>query len=204
MDTRNQQNNEEERIQAVVGAATLVLIRADITIQDTDAIVNAANSGLLGGGGVDGAIHRAGGPQILEECAVIRASQGGCPAGEAVITHGGRLKARFVIHAVGPVWQGGHHGEDELLAGAYRNSLRVAVNHRLKSVSFPGISTGVYGFPVERASRIALGTVQEFLRSPSQIEEIRFVAFRQSDYDVYARLFRALPSPLNQKPKSVP
>jgi len=171
------------------GVTTLTLIRGDITQQDTDAIVNAANSSLLGGGGVDGAIHRAGGPQILEECKAIRAKQGECPAGEAVITGGGRLKARYVIHTVGPVWHSGKHREDELLRNAYRNSLRLAVENKVQTVAFPSISTGVYGFPIERASKIAFGVVADFAKENPQLKEVRFVVFSQKDFDVYSPLF---------------
>ena len=127
------------------------LIKGDITKMKVDAIVNAANSSLLGGGGVDGAIHRAGGPKILEECMVIREKQGGCKTGEAVITTGGNLPAKYLIHTVGPVWYGGKNNEDELLANAYKNSLRLATEYEIKSVAFPNISTGVYGFPKQRA-----------------------------------------------------
>ncbi|HHU86287.1 MAG TPA: O-acetyl-ADP-ribose deacetylase, partial [Peptococcaceae bacterium] len=141
------------RIQTVLG---------DITTQTTEAIVNAANSGLLGGGGVDGAIHRAGGPQILQECKEIRARQGGCPTGQAVITGGGRLKASYVIHTVGPVWSGGNRKEDELLRSAYWSSLALARERGIRTISFPSISTGVYHFPVERAARIAVKTVLDF------------------------------------------
>ena len=135
------------------------LVQGDITRQDVAAIVNAANSGLLGGGGVDGAIHRAGGPAILEECRLLRASneyKNGLPAGEAVITSGGWLPAAHVIHTVGPVWNGGHEGEPELLARCYRNSLQLAAGHQLASVAFPGISTGIYGYPKPEAAAIAV------------------------------------------------
>src|SRR5512134_254831 len=142
-----------------IGTSRLELVEGDITKQDTEAIVNAANSSLLGGGGVDGAIHRAGGPQILEECRKI----GGCPTGEARITTGGDLKAKWVIHTVGPVYRDGRHGEPELLAGAYRNSLAVAVEHGIATVAFPSISTGAYGYPFPEAARIALGTTMKFL-----------------------------------------
>ena len=155
------------RIRAVLG---------DITTQTTEAIVNAANSGLLGGGGVDGAIHRAGGPQILQECKEIRARQGGCPTGQAVITGGGRLKARYVIHTVGPVWSGGNKKEDELLRKAYWSSLSLARERGLRTVSFPSISTGVYRFPKERAAQIAVKAVLDFTRE-HEFEEIRFVLF---------------------------
>ena len=166
-----------------------VLLRGDITEQDTDAIVNAANPGLLGGGGVDGAIHRAGGPRILEECKSIRQKQGECPTGQAVITSGGRLKARHVIHAVGPIWHGGTHNEDDLLRNTYLNSLNLAMVNGAKSIAFPSISTGAYGFPIERAADIAFKAVEEFVRIHPQIREVRFIAFSQHDYDIYARLF---------------
>ncbi|HUI63677.1 MAG TPA: O-acetyl-ADP-ribose deacetylase [Bacteroidota bacterium] len=172
-----------------IGNTSLVLLTGDITVQDADAIVNAANSGLLGGGGVDGAIHRAGGPEILAQCRAIRDARGECPTGEAVITGGGRLKARFVIHAVGPVWQGGSHGEDALLAGAYRNSLRLADEHSLRSIAFPSISTGAYGFPIDRASRIAIETVTSYARGKTGLREVRFVVFSRQDHDVYALRF---------------
>ena len=172
-----------------IGAATLTLVRGDITEQDTDAIVNAANSSLLGGGGVDGAIHRAGGSQILEECRKIRAAKGKCPTGESVITCGGNLKARFVIHTVGPVWHGGEGDEEILLGNAYRNSLLLAAAHHLHTIAFPSISTGAYGFPVERASAIAMKTVSTFLQNDSSIEEVRFVVYSHEDYEVYAYLF---------------
>ncbi|MBI1951732.1 MAG: O-acetyl-ADP-ribose deacetylase [Acidobacteria bacterium] len=174
-----------------VGRTRLVLIQGDITRQDADALVNAANSELRGGGGVDGAIHRAGGPLILEECRAIAARQGRCPAGQAVVTGGGRLRARHVIHAVGPVWHGGEQGEDGLLRAAYENSLRLALSVNARSVAFPGISTGAYGFPVERAARIALAAVTAFVLEHGGLEEVRFVTFSPGDYGVYARLFEA-------------
>ena len=172
-----------------IGSATLTLLRGDITEQDTEAIVNAANSGLLGGGGVDGAIHRAGGPRILEECRKIREQQGECPAGESVITGGGNLKARFVIHTVGPVWHGGGEGEDDLLGSAYRNSLLLASARRIRSIAYPSISTGAYGFPIDRASKIAFDTVSGFLKNDSPLEEVRLVVYSQEDYEAYAFLF---------------
>lgn len=172
-----------------ISAATLMLLRGDITEQDTEAIVNAANSSLLGGGGVDGAIHRAGGPRILEECRKIREQKGECPPGEAVITCGGNLKARYVIHTVGPVWHGGGKGEEETLGAAYRNSLVLAAAQRIRSIAFPSISTGAYGFPVDRASKIAFDTVTGFLKNDSPIEEVRFVVYSQEDYEEYAFLF---------------
>src|SRR2546422_9636378 len=148
-----------------IGSARLTLEAGDITEQHVDAIVNAANPTLLGGGGVDGGIHRRGGPAILEECKAIVARQGGCPTGEAVITTGGRLPARFVIHTVGPVWSGGRRGEDDLLAAAYRNSLRLASERDLTTIAFPSIATRAYRFPIERAAGIALSTVAGMLRA---------------------------------------
>lgn len=176
-------------IQKQIAGATLVLLRGDITLQDTDAIVNAANSGLLGGGGVDGAIHRAAGPELLDECRTI----GGCPTGEARITKGYRLTAKYVVHAVGPVWHGGSQNEDRLLADAYRNSLRLAVENGVRTIAFPSISTGVYGFPIERASRIAVTAVEVFVKNHPEIREVRFVTFSQHDEDVYAPLFTSAP-----------
>ncbi len=170
-----------------------MLVQGDITEQAVDGIVNAANTGLRGGGGVDGAIHRRGGPAIMEACARIRERQGGCPTGQAVITTGGRLPARHVIHAVGPVWSGGGRGEEELLASAYRASLRLAAEHGLRSLAFPSISTGAYRFPVERAARIALRTVRDFLSGERHsLEEVRFVLFTAGDLAVYERVLRQL------------
>ncbi len=163
------------------------LVQGDITRQQVAAIVNAANSSLLGGGGVDGAIHRAGGPQILEECRQIRARQGGCKTGEAVITSGGRLPAAHVIHTVGPVWNGGHNGEPELLASCYRNSLRLAAEHRLPSVAFPGISTGVYGYPKKEAAAIAMREVRQWLAEHEFPKTVVFVAFDEENRWLYER-----------------
>ena len=170
-----------------VGKAVIRLVQGDITEQDTDAIVNAANSSLMGGGGVDGAIHRKGGPKILEECKRIRATEwpNGLPTGKAVITSGGNLKARYVIHTVGPLWRGGNHGEPELLAEAYRNSLRLAASKGLKTVAFPSISTGAYSYPVEKASRIAIATVKEFLETEDKLDMVVFVLFTRHDFEVY-------------------
>jgi O-acetyl-ADP-ribose deacetylase (regulator of RNase III) len=170
-----------------VGKATVRLVRGDITEMETDAIVNAANSSLMGGGGVDGAIHRRGGPKILEECKRIRATEWpqGLPTGKAVITSGGNLKAKHVIHTVGPVWRGGNHGEPELLAQAYQNSLRLAVAEGLKSVAFPSISTGAYGYPVEEACRVALKAVKEFLEKEGNLDEVVFVLFSEGALEVY-------------------
>jgi len=171
-----------------VGKTTVRLIRGDITNMETDAIVNAANSSLMGGGGVDGAIHRRSGPKILEECKKIRATEWpqGLPTGKAVITGAGSLKARNVIHTVGPVWRGGNHSEAELLVQAYQNSLRLAVAKGLKTVAFPSISTGAYGYPVEDACRVALEAVKEFLEKEDSLDEVVFVLFSESALEVYA------------------
>ena len=161
---------------------TIDLVQGDITRQATDAVVNAANTTLLGGGGVDGAIHRAGGPDILVACRKL----GGCATGDAKLTPGGRLLARFVIHTVGPVYRDGRHGEPELLASAYRRSLEVAVGAKLRSVAFPSVSTGAYRFPIEEAAPIALGTVSRFHReNPGALDLVRFVLFSASDLAVY-------------------
>ena len=165
----------------------LILRKGDITLEDVDAIVNAANSTLLGGGGVDGAIHKAGGPAILEACRAIRARQGGCQDGEAVITPGGRLPARHVIHTVGPVWQNGHKGEPEKLAACYRNSLQIAQDNGLRSVAFPPISTGVFGYPIELAAPLAVSTVKLCLKT-ANFDEIRFIVFSDLDLMIYSKL----------------
>ncbi len=184
----------ESRVTEVtVGSAKLCMIQGDITKQDTDAIVNAANSSLMGGGGVDGAIHRAGGPAILEECKEVVSRQGRLPTGKAVITTGGNLKARYVIHTVGPVWRGGDNGESELLASAYQESLRLAVENKLSSISFPSISTGVYGYPVGQAAKVAVGTVAAFLhRSPAALEEVVFVLFDNKTLAAYSLALRGM------------
>lgn len=174
-------------MEAKIGGAVLRIIQGDITQQDTEAIVNAANSSLMGGGGVDGAIHRAGGPSILEECKQIRARQGKLPTGEAVITTGGNLKAKYVIHTVGPVWSGGNKNEDELLRRAYVSSLSLAREKGVKSVSFPSISTGAYRFPVDRAAKIALSAVKDFLEKEGALEEVRFVLFSRDDLQTYEK-----------------
>lgn len=160
------------------------IVEGDITRLDVDAIVNAANSSLLGGGGVDGAIHRAAGPELLAECRTL----GGCPTGEARITRGYRLTARHVIHTVGPVWQGGDAGEDWLLAACYRNSLMLAVKHGLASLAFPAISTGVYRFPLEHATGIAVGTVREILGAEPAIQSVLFVCFGAEASAAYRRI----------------
>ncbi len=159
--------------------------QGDITKMATTAIVNAANSSLLGGGGVDGAIHRAGGPAILEECRKIRARQGGGKTGEAVITTGGRLPAQYVIHTVGPVWNGGHKGEPEQLATCYRNSLRLALENKLDSVAFPGISTGIYGYPKLEAAAIAVRGIRQWLAAHEWPREVVLVAFDQENKRLY-------------------
>jgi len=164
------------------------LTKGDITKMQVDAIVNAANTSLLGGGGVDGAIHRAGGPAILEECMKIRARQGGCKVGEAVITTAGNMPAKFVIHTVGPVWSQVKKDADELLANAYRNSLKLAVENGVKTIAFPNISTGIYHFPKDRAAEIAIGTVNEFLSKHQQIDKVIFVCFDEENYEIYQSL----------------
>ena len=164
------------------------LVLGDITKLKVDAIVNAANSSLMGGGGVDGAIHRAGGPAILDECRQIIAMQRRCETGEAVITTGGNLQARFVIHTVGPVWQGGSNNETILLENAYLNSLRLALENEVETIAFPNISTGVYGFPKDKAARIAIKTVTDFLIANDQIKMVYFVCFDQENYELYDRL----------------
>lgn len=167
------------------------LIQGDITQIGADAIVNAANSSLLGGGGVDGAIHRAGGPAILEECIQIRNKQGGCEIGEAVITTAGRLSARHVIHTVGPVWQGGNNRERELLSNCYRSVLKLAVAHGIKTLAFPNISTGIYRFPKAEAAAEAMAAVQEFVAThPHSLEEISFVCFDDENHQLYEQLLK--------------
>ena len=177
---------EKQVVEGTVNQAKLIMIQGDITKQDTDAIVNAANSSLMGGGGVDGAIHRAGGPAILEECKQIVARQGHLPTGKAVMTTGGNLKARHVIHTVGPIWYGGDKGEPDLLASAYRESLKLAMENQLSSISFPSISTGAYGYPVDKASRVAIGAVIASLRQGvTSIREIVFVLFDSQTFRAY-------------------
>ena len=170
-----------------VGKTKVVLIQDDITWQATEAIVNAANSGLMGGGGVDGAIHRAGGPAILDECRRIISRIGRLDTGKAVITTGGNLKAKYVIHTVGPVWRGGNRGEADLLASAYRESLELATDHKLKSISFPSISTGIYGYPVAEAAKVALEAAIAFLRDePNSLEKVYFVLYDSKTHKAYS------------------
>ncbi|HEY4205624.1 MAG TPA: O-acetyl-ADP-ribose deacetylase [Puia sp.] len=167
------------------------LLKGDITRLEVDAIVNAANTSLLGGGGVDGAIHRAGGPAILEECMQIRQRQGGCKVGEAVITTGGRLPCKYVIHTVGPVWNGGNNNEAQLLANAYRNSIQLAVEHGVQTMAFPNISTGIYRFPKEKAAAIALHTIHEVLEGADARLKVYFVCFDEENFQIYASLMGA-------------
>ena len=164
------------------------LVYGDITKLEVDAIVNAANSSLMGGGGVDGAIHRAGGPAILEECREIVAREGRCATGNVAIASGGNLPAKFVIHAVGPVWQDGSHNEAQLLENAYLNSLKLAAANGVETIAFPNISTGVYGFPKEKAAEIAIRTVTDFLKKNDQIKHIYFVCFDRENYELYDQI----------------
>ena len=166
----------------------IMIEQGDITRQQVDAIVNAANSSLLGGGGVDGAIHRAAGPELLEACRLL----GGCPTGDARLTGGFNLPAAYVIHAVGPVWQGGDHGEDDLLASAYLSSLKLASEHEIATIAFPAISTGVYSFPLERATRIAVSTVLGALTTHALPQKVTFVCFDASTTEVYKRVVAEL------------
>jgi O-acetyl-ADP-ribose deacetylase len=163
----------------------IFLIQEDITKQKVDAIVNAANSSLMGGGGVDGAIHRAGGPAILEECRKIIARQGSCKTGEAVITTGGNLPAKFVIHTVGPVWNQGNKNEAEKLANCYRNSLNLALEYKVESIAFPNISTGIYGYPKKEAATIAIKTVSDLLQQNPSLPKVYFVCFDEENYLIY-------------------
>lgn len=174
------------------GTTEVILKQGDITRETVDAIVNAANSGLLGGGGIDGAIHRAGGPHILEECRAIVARQGGCPTGEAVITGAGNLRARYVIHTVGPVWGGGERGEPTLLTSAYRNSLALAAKHDLRTIAFPSISTGAFSYPIYLAAPIALSVARDYALAHATLSEIRFVLFSPDTFRAFAEVLRAL------------
>lgn len=162
------------------------LLRGDITKLKVDAIVNAANSSLLGGGGVDGAIHKAGGEQILKECIKIREKQGGCNTGEAVITTGGNLSAKYVIHTVGPIWNGGNRREEELLESCYKNCLKIAQENNIRTIAFPCISTGVYNFPKRLAAKIALKVVKEFMAKENSMQELIFICYDEESYNIYA------------------
>jgi len=175
-------------MQVTIDGATLELVEGDITVQDTEAIVNAANRSLVGGGGVDGAIHRAGGPVILEECRKL----GGCDTGDAKITPGGDLRAKHVIHTVGPVYRDGNSGEPELLASCYRRSLEVAVENGVRSVAFPSISTGAYRYPIDAAAKIAIETTIEFLHGTTEIDLVRFVLYGLPAFKTYCSQLEAI------------
>lgn len=177
-----------------VGKAYLLIVKGDITDSEAEAIVNAANPTLLGGGGVDGAIHRKGGPRILEECKRIREKEwpDGLPTGNAAITSGGNLKAKHVIHTVGPIWRGGFYDEAKLLRMAYRSSLKLAVANKLKSIAFPSISTGAYGYPTEEASTVALAAVKDFLEREDKLENVTFVLFSDRDLGIYGKAAKTL------------
>ncbi len=180
-------------VETLVDGTKVRIAVGDITKEETEAIVNAANSSLMGGGGVDGAIHRAGGPQILEECKEIRLKKSMCPPGQAVITSGGELKAKYVVHTVGPIWRGGNDDEDKVLSQAYRNSLHLALKEKIKSVAFPSISTGAYGFPIKKAAKIALTTIIEFIKDhPGELEEIKMVLYTEKDLQIYLGVWRGL------------
>lgn len=168
------------------------LIKADITSLKVDAIVNAANSGLLGGGGVDGAIHKAGGSDIHEECMMIRNKKGRCNPGEAVITTAGKLKAKYVIHTVGPVWNGGYKNEEELLGKCYEDSINLALENNVKTIAFPNISTGVYGFPKKLAAKIALNKVLKIVQNNINIQQVIFVCFDEENYNIYFEMMKEI------------
>lgn len=181
-------------MELTINKTRVSLIQGDITKQATDAIVNAANSSLMGGGGVDGAIHRAGGPALLEECKKIVARQGRLPTGNAVITTGGNLKAKYVIHTVGPIWHGGSKSEAQLLRSAYYECLKLATENKLTSISFPSISTGAYGYPAGEAARIAASTVSSFLKEQdTSLREVVFVLFDSRTYETYLSAFKEVP-----------
>lgn len=164
------------------------VVKGDITKIAVDVVVNAANSSLLGGGGVDGAIHRAGGPEVLNECRDIRNRQGKCKTGEAVVTTAGNLPATFIVHTVGPVWNGGYKNEPELLANCYRNSLKLAVEKNAETIALPNISTGIYGYPKPGAAKVAVATVREFLERNESIKKVIFVCFDDDNYALYKNL----------------
>ncbi len=166
----------------------ILIVRGDITHQEVEAIVNAANNSLLGGGGVDGAIHRAAGPELLKECATLK----GCATGDAKITKGYNLPAKWVIHTVGPRWRDGHHGEEQLLACCYRRCLELAVENKIKSLAFPAISTGIYGFPLERATTIAITEVKHFLEQEKAIDKVVFVCFSRDSFECYQEKLKAI------------
>ena len=190
-------------MQRLIGKTVLSLVEGDITRESVDAIVNAANTSLLGGGGVDGAIHRAGGPAILDECMAIRAAQGGCPTGQAVITTGGELPAGRVIHTVGPVWNGGGWGEPGLLRSAYRRSLEIAAREGLRTVAFPSISTGSYRYPLRPAADLALETIALHCQAhPDAHDEVRMVLFTTIDVEVYSVAMKEMvvPAPESDSP----
>ena len=190
MVTKNKQRSANS-VYAIQNKQTMIkVIQGDITQIAVDAVVNAANTSLLGGGGVDGAIHRIGGKEILDECKKIRAKQGGCDVGEAVITTAGNLPAKFVIHTVGPVWQGGNSQEDKLLTNAYNNSLKLAIENNIQTIAFPNISTGVYRFPKKRAAEIAIQTVIDFLKNQTTIKEVVFVCFDKENFEIYVNLIK--------------
>ena len=172
-------------MEKLVNQTEIKLVQGDITKEKVDAITNAANEKLAGGGGVDGAIHRAGGPDIMKECDEIRARQGGCPTGQAVITTGGNLPAQHVIHTVGPIWHGGNSKEPALLASCYRESLTLALRHGLATIAFPSISTGIYGYPTHKAAAVALNAVKEFVDVHQGIKEVRFVLFDDATLECF-------------------
>ncbi len=178
-------------MQVTIHQSTIEVVQGDITQQDIEAIGNAANSALAGGGGVDGAVHRAGGPTIMSE---LRAKYKGCPTGSAVITGGGNLKAKYVIHAVGPRYSGSPK-DPELLSGAYRKSLELCTQNKISSIAFPSISTGIYGYPVEEASRIALKTVADYLKDHPEIKSVRFVLFDSRTFDIYKDALKEIATP---------
>jgi O-acetyl-ADP-ribose deacetylase (regulator of RNase III) len=188
---RKDSRREVNRMKVNVQKSILEIVQGDITQQDTEAIGNAANSALAGGGGVDGAIHRAGGPSVMSE---LRAKYKGCPTGSAVITGGGNLKAKYVIHAVGPRYSGSPK-DPELLSGAYQKSLELCTQNNISSIAFPSISTGIYGYPVEEASKVALKTVMEYLKDHSEIKLVRFVLFDSRTLSVYQEALRELSKP---------
>jgi O-acetyl-ADP-ribose deacetylase (regulator of RNase III) len=177
-----------------IGKTTISIMQGDITEQETDAIVNAANSSLMGGGGVDGAIHKKGGYKILDECKKIRETEykDGLPTSKAVITNGGSLKADYVIHTVGPIWKGGNHREEKFLRDAYQNSLEIAIDKGIKKISFPSISTGAYGFPITKASKIAINAVKDYLEKNVNLEKAVFVLFSEEDFTIYRKVMREI------------